>query len=572
MSKHKSSVYVNSSWKEVPESTEILEQYILTIKEIEDEGEQPQIDQELIFSIDIDDFDDDKIDEIEDELDVIQEIAKSSKCFLPIINYRENDQNYLKVICQMPYTQLISTYYKQNEINETELKMHCADLVEIYKTLGEHKELELELSVNDMSLVLYRDDQSPVARICVTPYAFIKTLLNKFEGKKARKYKPFEKIFEFFDNEAVKYNNGKKQFTKIIETLSTNKDAMDLIKINSFLNSCKDERKIPEFRVSDLKVEQLLGSGTYGAVLKVRSNVNNSLYALKVSNCYSSDSLMKESFTLYALKHRNIVQFFGFCLDKANLLAKAQIIEENEYKRKQKINAVKEIIQDNGKNKFSYMKMEFCGFGDLESYVKKHYSLQKPMPVKEMEIIFGQLLQAIFHVHDKRLAHRDLKPENVLIKQTEPFVWIKLCDFGCARVTDSMMVSLYVGTPITNHPDVASGNYSSATELYSLGIIMYIVLYSQHPFQECKNENQIIAKTRKGIFDFPELTEKHKPFIDLTKELMALGTKNLGLTSKGKQNFETYWDNYKNHPFCKTCMKAADKAFEKHVPLMRQTK
>ena len=232
--------------------------------------------------------------------------------------------------------------------------------------------------------------------------------------------------------------------------------------------------------------------------------------------------------------------------------------------------AVNEIIEDNGNKKFTYMKMEYCGCGDLQSYVKKHYSDKNPMPVKDLEIVFVQLLQSIFHVHDKRLAHRDLKPENILIKQVEPFIWIKLCDFGCARITDKVMVTQHVGTPITNHPDVASGNYSSATELYSLGIIMYIVIYTYHPFKGCRDQMEIFEKARKGDIYYPELGEEYVPFIELTKGLIALGTQNLRVSSKNKQNFEAYWENCKNHSISKRFMKAANEAFDQHIPKSKQ--
>ena len=467
----------------------------------------------------------------------------------------------------MPYRQLVSDYYQTNDIGETEAKMHCADLVEIYKYLTKKKDLHLELSVDDMSLVLYRDEQSPVARICVTPLAFIKTTIKELQGQQVDKYKPFENIFRFFDMQIAKHNSGKKQFTDIITQLAKNKDASQLMKFHNFLKSCEEERKIPECRIQNLDVEEFLGIGSYGAVLKVRSLVNSEVFALKVSNIYSADSLMRESFSLYALRHPNIVRFFGFCMDKENLLVKAEIKEQNEYKRKRKIEMVNELISDNGKNKFAYMKMEYCAFGDLQNYIRQHYSQSNPVPIPELEIIFGQLISAVSHVHTKRLAHRDLKPENVLIKQIKPFVWLKLCDFGCARMTNSVMVTQCVGTPITNHPDVAAGNYSSITELYSLGIIMYMVLYTQHPFSDCSCELDIIEKTKKGDFDYPIYSDEYIPFIELTKWLMALGQ--VSIKKSETKKIEKFWGECWKNPCTQRCCAATQKAFEKHVPLTK---
>ena len=275
--------------KIIPKSFDILEQCILTVKEIEEDGNPPSINQKLLFSIDIDDYDDDHIEEIKDTLDDIQYFSSKSKCFLPIIKYKESEENFLRVVCKMPYTQLISTYYQENEISETEMKIHCVDLVEIYNMLKEEF-LELNLSVDDMSLALYRNKQSPVSRICITPYAFLKSLLNSFEGKETKIYQPFENIFRFFDKQVAMHNCGKKQFTTIVNTLASDEDVSHLFENHQFLKSCKQERNIPKLDLDELEVEHLLGTGSYGPVMKVKSKINNSSFALKVSNCYSSDS------------------------------------------------------------------------------------------------------------------------------------------------------------------------------------------------------------------------------------------------------------------------------------------
>ena len=563
--------FVNSSWKEIDESFDILEQFILTINETEDEESHHQIKQQLIFSIDIDDFDDDFIDEIEDRLDDFQDIAKKSKCFLPIINYRENETNFLKVACEMPYDETLSSYYSENKITESELKIHCSDLVEIYNILKEKEFMKPNLSLDDMSLALYREEQSIEYHICITPYAFIRSLLDSIEGKKARKYQPFENIFRFFDNEISKLNRGMNQFTEIINTLASDTDASHLFEDNQYLKSCEEERNIPQLNLDELEIEHLIGIGSYGAVMKVKNKIDNSVFALKVSNCYFSDYLRKQSIALYSLKNINTVQFFGFCSDKVDLLSKAEIIEENEIQRKKKINAVNEIIKENGNNNFAYMKMEYCEYGDLPSYVKKHYSEKNPMPVKEMEIIFGQLLQIAFTVHYKRLEHKDFKLENFLIKQIQPFVWIKLCNFEYQN-NNHLLVYHYVGSLVPRHPEISSRNSSSIEDLYSLGIIMYFIIYTHHPFQGCIHEYEFIEKIRKGEVDYPALGEEYVPFIELTKDLISLKIQKPQVTIKNKQNFEIYWQRSFNHPISQRFLKAAAEIFEKHVPLTNQMK
>ena len=94
-----------------------------------------------------------------------------------------------------------------------------------------------------------------------------------------------------------------------------------------------------------------------------------------------------------------------------------------------------------------------------------------------------QLLQAIAYCHGQNIAHRDLKPENVLIDIKNRGI-IKVIDFGTSHHYDSSnhtMHQLY-GTPYYIAPEVLSGNYTEKCDIWSIGVIVYIMLCGKPPF------------------------------------------------------------------------------------------
>lgn len=128
----------------------------------------------------------------------------------------------------------------------------------------------------------------------------------------------------------------------------------------------------------------------------------------------------------------------------------------------------------------------------------------------------------IKYLHSKGIAHRDLKPENVLLVDKNSFE-IKITDFGLARIVgENSFMNTVCGTPfylgpidfvwkfpffkriVRVAPDVLAkkAGYSKAVDLWSLGVILYILLVGFPPFAD-KPSLPLRDQILQGRYDFP---------------------------------------------------------------------
>ena len=114
-----------------------------------------------------------------------------------------------------------------------------------------------------------------------------------------------------------------------------------------------------------------------------------------------------------------------------------------------------------------------------------------------------QVLSAVAYCHDHNIVHRDLKPENVLLEDEKVNdLSVKVIDFGASQFFNpSQKLTERFGTIYYISPEVLKGNYSSKCDLWSLGVILYILLCGEPPFNG-ESDEKIMAKIMKGRFDF----------------------------------------------------------------------
>jgi serine/threonine protein kinase len=142
-----------------------------------------------------------------------------------------------------------------------------------------------------------------------------------------------------------------------------------------------------------------------------------------------------------------------------------------------------------------YIIMEECNGGQLFDLLLR----ESTMSTKELKRIIREILLAVEHLHDLGLIHRDIKPENIMLTEgTDEYV-LKLIDFDTCEEIVSRRLSLavtpsdkvyrkrstrVVGTLGYIAPESFSGEYSTASDMFSIGVIFYILMTGDMPFDD----------------------------------------------------------------------------------------
>ncbi|WEW58338.1 hypothetical protein PRK78_003806 [Emydomyces testavorans] len=188
----------------------------------------------------------------------------------------------------------------------------------------------------------------------------------------------------------------------------------------------------PRQRPMYLPLEENLGKGSFGEVNLVTDVSTAKVYAAKTFK--KDKEIENEVKIMRSISHRHIVQFVDF-------------VDEDS----------PQLI------------MEYLPFGNLD---QEHHRCQ--ITPGETVLLLFQCLLAIEHLHAKNISHRDLKPANILVESRVPFC-VKLCDFGIAKVADSLTVlDTFCGSYTYIAPEIYIGGvYSPAVDLWSLGVIIW---------------------------------------------------------------------------------------------------
>ena len=245
---------------------------------------------------------------------------------------------------------------------------------------------------------------------------------------------------------------------------------------------------------NNYKKEKKLGQGSFGTVYLVKHKLLNNLFAMKVikklNKNEKKENIMNEINILRKMDHPNILKINDFYTTPSEYI----------------------IIT------------EYCPEGELFYEIKNFAPFNEALTGWYMKQIFS----AMNYCHKLNIIHRDLKPENILIskKNKNGFNIIKIIDFGTAIIFNkNINYKSLAGSIYYFSPEVLSKNrnYSEKCDIWSCGIIMYILLTGLPPFNG-NSDKEIMEKIMKGNFDmkkypWPIISIQAK---DLIKKLLEL--------------------------------------------------
>ncbi len=145
------------------------------------------------------------------------------------------------------------------------------------------------------------------------------------------------------------------------------------------------------------------------------------------------------------------------------------------------------------------MVTEYVDGGELFDEIQRRKAFSEEMAAD----IISQLLSAIVYCHERKIVHRDLKPENILIDSvTDSKIVIKVIDFGTAETfTPTSKLRSTMGTPYYIAPEVLMKSYNEKCDVWSCGVILYILLSGTPPFNGATDED-IMRAVKKTKFSY----------------------------------------------------------------------
>jgi len=160
--------------------------------------------------------------------------------------------------------------------------------------------------------------------------------------------------------------------------------------------------------------------------------------------------------------------------------------------------------------------LEYCRGGDLFDAVTSAAGQPhcgghgRGFSERAAAVVTRHLLSALSYIHEANIVHRDIKCENVLLLfpsvrscattgvPVEENIY-KLCDFGFAAHDRGEGLTDRLGSPDTVAPDVLSGRYSTPADIWSAGVLIYMMLSAMPPFTG-NTDREVLAKVQKGTY------------------------------------------------------------------------
>lgn len=244
-------------------------------------------------------------------------------------------------------------------------------------------------------------------------------------------------------------------------------------------------------------LDEVLGQGAHTTVKTCVKLVSNQEYAVKI---------IEKSAKVDRKRVLNEIELLYQCRGHKNIIDCVEYFEDS--------------------HKF-YLVFEKMRGGPLLKHIEK----KKVFTEKEASLVVKDIVSALDFLHKKGIAHRDLKPENILCAFENQISPVKICDFDLASGLDGLSTAVTtpelqtpVGSAEYMAPEVVDAFKTQATtydkrcDLWSLGVILYIMLSGHPPFygkcgtdcgwekgENCKScQEMLMKRIQEGEYDFPE--------------------------------------------------------------------
>jgi serine/threonine protein kinase len=217
---------------------------------------------------------------------------------------------------------------------------------------------------------------------------------------------------------------------------------------------------------------QVIGTGNYGSVRECMNLMTGERFAVKTidkSKIGRLDHLQREIELLQMMNHRSIMRL-------------VDIYEDSDYVH---------IVTD-----------KYSG-GELFDKIINNTTGTGCLPEYEAARIIKSILEAVLYLHANGVVHRDIKPENILFESRQEGSPVKLIDFGLSRThfPGEEPMRNAVGTAYYMSPEVIKGCYDRSCDLWSIGVVTYILLTGYPPFNG-SNDSEIYASIMRGNLVF----------------------------------------------------------------------
>ena len=152
--------------------------------------------------------------------------------------------------------------------------------------------------------------------------------------------------------------------------------------------------------------------------------------------------------------------------------------------------------------------MEYCSGGELYDRI-----IEKKPTENEAANIVRCILRAVNHCHSNNILHRDIKPENIMYSATDTSSQLKIIDFGLSKKCCGIPYdNRVVGTPYYMSPESVDGVYCKASDVWSIGVILYLLLTGYLPFGG-ENKDETLGIKTFLVLKFPVYIAMTKPFV-----------------------------------------------------------